>query len=893
MMKHTKWLFLFVVTICTALQPYAELTHKTVLQNGLTVIVRQTNTLQKVSTQLWINVGSKYENTNERGLAHWLEHMLFKGTKVMSEQDMWLAITKLSGSCNAFTSYDSTHFYIDLPIQHWYEALPILADIMNNCTFKQDLMNAEMQVVIQELKMYKDNFGRTLFSNMMSSIFQDHPYHYPVIGYKNDLRHLNRQVLTNFYKKYYVPSNAVLVIVGNIDPDATVQLVEKYFESISAKIKPDTQEFTHQEDICSQSTIIYRNVKQPLVNMSYVIPGFKNSEPFIHSMLMLALTNMKQSRLTKLLVDDRQLVNRIGCSDIELFDYDLFRISFEPKHYSDVSKIIMLIQKEIDTIAEHGITNEELAAAMRLVESSYYSFLESNNAQAYAIATAYLARHDENFVFERYIIKDSELVKTKVKEFASRYLRPWVMHKGYVLPLPESEQNMWQTLQESSNKEDAEILVDKQRKTELEEPCYSITIKPKKPLDALTPQPKVLSLDNGLTVYYYHNSTIPKINLILTLKANSFYQTENQRGMFGILTDMLQEGTKQYSREKLNKEFSKHGIQIGIAPGSVRMDVLKQEFPKAFELLEEIIVHPTFNKTSLAKIKSLVIADLNRFWDNAEDIVRKLVVEYFYDGHPFSKNSVDKKSILRITQKNLFNFHKQYFSPDGATLIIVGDLQDYNIPKLMKQTIANWKGPKIPDMTWPKIVPNTERSTSYNLEREQVIIILASLSIARNHPDFYKLLLFDIVLHEKLFSLRSKSGAFYSISGSLLQGSGKQPGLVCIGANVSQTRLDEAETMIRQALPGFIESFDEDDLEKAKLGLLNQPANCYSTNRSIAETFAFLHHQKLPFDYYVQRSKNIEEISVDDVKQAVSKVLDPAKLVTFKVGRLNDETIEA
>lgn len=886
-MKHNSRLLLFVISIFSTCIP-AEYIHKTILSNGLTVLVRKTNTLQKVSTQLWVNVGSKHEKDNERGLAHWLEHMIFKGTTTMAEADLQLAVAKLSGVCNAATSYDSTRFFIDLPLQHWHEALPILADCMQNCTFKQDRMDAEVQVVIQELKMYKDHFGRALSSYMMSSIFQEHPYHHPIIGYKNNLRQLHRESLIDFYKKYYIPNNALLVIVGNVDPEKTIELVEKYFGSMCAKTKPNEAHFSHALDICSQNTTLYRPIQQPIVRMSYIVPGYKVSEPYIQDVLQLVLTGMPQSRLVQLLVDEHQLANWIYCENFELFDYDLFAISFEPKQYKDVSKIIALIEKEIDHIKEKGISNEELAAAARQVETAYYSLLESNHAQAQAIATGYLARQDENFAFENYVIKDPNSVKAKVQEFVSSYLRPSVMHTGVVLPLPENEKQTWNTIQQIANKEDAEILKDKQRNTELEKPSYSITLEPKKPAEISIPQPEVLKLDNGLTVYYYNNPAIPKINIILQLKANKFYETDDQRGIFSVISNMLQEGTHRYSQEKLNKELSKYAINMNITPGCIFMDMLAQDFPKAFELLEEVVARPKFDDKALKKIKSLLHANIRRFWDSASNIANKLLSEYFYDGHPFAKNyTQDEKSLERITRKNLVAFHRQYFTPHGASLIIVGNLKDYNIPEFIQQTIAHWKGPEVVDIAWPEITPNTQRPTSYHLEREQIILALASLSVARTHPDFYKLQIFDQVLKEKLFSLREQSGAFYTISGSLLYGStNKQPGLVCIMANVSQTRIEEAEDMIRQTLPKFIASFNEDDLEKAKLKLLNSPIDLYSTNSSIASAFAFLHSEELPFDYYAQRNDIIEGITVDEVKEAVTKLVDPEKLVAFKVGRL-------
>lgn len=202
MLKQTYKLLSFLLLTSISLINAGQHVHKYVLKNGLTLLIRPVKTTQNVSTQIWYSVGSKHEADDEKGLAHWLEHMCFKGTDKLSETDIRLTCAKLSGSYNASTNYDRTRYFIDLPAQHWFEALPILADMMTNCTFKQDLLNAELQVVIQEMKNGKDNYGSHLMQTLMASIFPDHPYHYPVIGFKSDLESLTREKLVNFYKKH-------------------------------------------------------------------------------------------------------------------------------------------------------------------------------------------------------------------------------------------------------------------------------------------------------------------------------------------------------------------------------------------------------------------------------------------------------------------------------------------------------------------------------------------------------------------------------------------------------------------------------------------------------------------------------------------------------------------
>ena len=196
------------------LKPFVQ---KYILDNGLTILFLTDNTIPKVSMQLWYDVGSKNEGVGERGYAHLLEHMIFKGTNRLSEADIDSVTHTLSGYCNAFTSYDYTGYLFNFPKQHYKEGLFIFADCMRNCTFKEDMLNSEMKAVIQEFKMGKDRYTSILIQDMISMMFPDHPYHYPVIGYKHDLFSVTGKDLKKFYDKHYHPNNATLIMVGDFD----------------------------------------------------------------------------------------------------------------------------------------------------------------------------------------------------------------------------------------------------------------------------------------------------------------------------------------------------------------------------------------------------------------------------------------------------------------------------------------------------------------------------------------------------------------------------------------------------------------------------------------------------------------------------------------------------
>ena len=358
---------------------------KKVLDNGLTILVREVHNIPKVSIQVFYNIGSKDEKIGEKGIAHLIEHMVFKGTKKLSETDINAAMHKLSGNSNAFTSYDYTGYMFNMPTQHWQEALPIIAECMTNCTFKDDLLNSEMKAVIQEMKMGKDEYFRYLAFELLTLIFPDHPYHYPLIGHKQDLWSVRGKDLLDFYKKHYVPNNAVLIVVGDVKAESVFELAQKYFGDIPLKSEYKKEKYYHNKDIVSKSITLYRDIKQPLSIFAFVIPGMADKNMHVSDAAELVLGKGKGSRLYRKLVDTLNLATYVSADSMRLFDHGIFYIIVEPKDEDSMGKIKSEIINEIKNIAKNGITDKEIERAIKQSKMSYYSNLENIQSQAYDI----------------------------------------------------------------------------------------------------------------------------------------------------------------------------------------------------------------------------------------------------------------------------------------------------------------------------------------------------------------------------------------------------------------------------------------------------------------------------------------------------------------------------
>jgi zinc protease len=867
---------------------------KKILSNGLTILVYPHGAIPKVSSQIWYNVGSKNEATGERGLAHFLEHLVFKGTQTMSEMDLTMIAYKLSGYSNAFTSYDFTGYLFDFPKQHWETSLDLFADCMVNCTFKQQHINSELKAVIQELKLYRDDYMTSLIEDMIAMIFADHPYHHPVIGYKQDLWSITQESLFSFYRKYYTPSNATLVILGDVSPEQAIDAACKRFDKIPRMPEPPKLQAFHSDDMLSRSITLYRDIEQPISIVAFVIPGLKDKKNDYAGPVSWIIANGRGSRLYQKLVEEEKLVSHIEAVIEDFFDHSLFCICFYPYKQSDNERILDIIKKELDRLMSDGFTDLEMQRAIKRVEIDYLALQENNQEFAYVIGETFLATGDENYMID-YPRTLAQITKEDLQGFVKDYMRPIKAHTGYVLPLVKSEKKIWLALQEQSDKLDEEFLSQKIRTEAIEQGSLVDTIQIKPAHAFKFPRAQRIELDNGIVVLHHQTDHAKKIDLILDTKAYSAYDPYDLQGLLYFTSQLLVEGTKKYTAQQLAQELESHGIAFEVKPGLFIMSMHSSDFEKGLELLTEIVSNALLEESAMENVRARIEVGLKNYWDDPSEFIEQLARDIVYVGHPHSYNKAGTiESVFRITHQNILDCYKQMITPQEARLVIVGDIGGYDLPALLKKTIEKWQGPKIATLIYPILRPPVAAVKDFPMNRDQISLGFAGLSVTRFDPVYDALLIFDQIfaggdtgsMVSRLFMLRERSGLFYSIGGSLIEQSGIVPGMIFINTQVSRDRLDEAQHAIMDLIKKSTDHVSHEELTQAKSVIANSLVDNFTSNLSIAMTFLLLDRYGLSPDYFDERVERIMHISCDDVIDRVRPILDPNHIVTIRIGRV-------
>ncbi|MXS80271.1 zinc protease [Nitrosomonas eutropha] len=435
------------VTLLVSPLPASANPHEYLLDNGLKLVIKEDHRSPVVIQQVWYKAGSMDEVNGTTGVAHALEHMMFKGTDSVPTGEFSRRIAAVGGKENAFTSSDYTAYYQQLHQRHLPMAMELESDRMHNLRLTQEEFAKEIQVVMEERRLRTDDQAHALlYEKLMATAFQAHPYRRPIIGWMNDLEHMQVSDAQDWYKRWYAPNNAVLVVVGDVDPESVLALAKKYYGRFSAGKIPSLSERKPQIEppqIGIKRLVVKAPAKLPHLIMGYKVPVLKDPkndwEPYALTILAEVLDGNAAARLNKALVRETRVAISAdaGYSAIERGP-GTFYIDGTPSEGRTADELEQSIRTEIDKIIQSGITQEELARVKAQVVASRIYQLDSTFAQAMQIGrleSIGLSHRDADIILERLQAVTAE----QVRNVAEKYLIDDSLTVAVLDPQPLSE----------------------------------------------------------------------------------------------------------------------------------------------------------------------------------------------------------------------------------------------------------------------------------------------------------------------------------------------------------------------------------------------------------------------------------------------------------------------
>ena len=393
------------------------------LPNGLHVILHQDNSAPVVTTSVMYHVGAKDEAAGRTGFAHFFEHLLFEGTKNIKRGEWFKLVSSNGGSNNANTSPDRTYYYETFPSNNEQLGLWMEAERLRHPVINQIGVDTQREVVKEEKRLRMDNqpYGG-LFNAILTTLFKKHPYKGTVIGSMEDLNSAKLEEFNAFFKKYYIPNNATLVVAGDIKPEQTKKWINEYFGSIP-KGTPNTRNFPKETPITQEfeETIYDANIQIPAYIFAYRTPAGNERDAYILSMLGSYLSKGKSSVLYKKLVDNEKKALAVEAFNLGLVDHSIFAFFAIPMGNTSKDVLKKDIDAEIKKLQTDLISEEDYQKLQNQVENDFVNANSSVEGIANTLADSYLLKGNTNLINEEINIYRS-ITREDLRNAAKKYL---------------------------------------------------------------------------------------------------------------------------------------------------------------------------------------------------------------------------------------------------------------------------------------------------------------------------------------------------------------------------------------------------------------------------------------------------------------------------------------
>jgi len=406
------------------------------LDNGLHVILHQDNAAPVITTSVLYHVGAKDELADRTGLAHFFEHLLFEGTKNIGRGEWFSIISSNGGKNNAFTSNDYTYYYEVFPSNSLELGLWLESERMLHPVINQDGIDTQKDVIKEEKKVGEERpYGKVL-DQVQENLFINHPYKRTVIGESDHLDAASLEDFIAFNKKYYVPNNAILVVAGDIQIDATKKMIADYFGTIPGGA--DVDRVTEQEDPITEAIeakAYDSNIQIPMIVTAYRTPSIKSRDSKTLDMISTYLSDGNSSKLYRKVVDEKKMALEVGAINLSLEDHSMYIIYGLPLGETSLESIISEIDEEVVKIQEDLISEKDYQKLQNKFETNFVNSNSSVEGIANSLAEYYAFYKDTNLINSEIEIYRS-ISREEIQAVAKKYLNP---NQRLVLDyLPES-----------------------------------------------------------------------------------------------------------------------------------------------------------------------------------------------------------------------------------------------------------------------------------------------------------------------------------------------------------------------------------------------------------------------------------------------------------------------
>ncbi len=873
-----------------------------VLPNGLKVLAEARRTAPVVTVMMWYRVGSREEVPGQTGIAHFIEHLMFKGTPTLAKGEIDRLTMQAGGSNNAFTGPDFTAYVFNLPRDRWTAALRIEADRMRNSRFVGGEFEAERQVVMQERRGGEDDPGEQLHEQANGIAFIAHPYRNPVVGWMSDLRRLKRDQILAFYNRYYVPANATCVVVGDLDPRSAIREMERAFAAIPKLPAPARPRLEEPPSLGERRVMLRLEAQAPRLEVLFHTPRRGHLHQAALELIVQALAGGKSSRLYQRLVEGEQLATAVDGGVGDALDGDETHFTVVLKPGASLERAETAVLDELRQVSEKPLLPEELTKARNQLETAFVQGEDTAQERASSLGEA-VSLTGIGYL-DLYLPRLAAVTPAQAQRVAAFYFREANRTIGWLAPKVAAKEP---TGQPGGGTRKASRRVTPAR-------LAARTGGPDRPIPAafhsapstvthsqFRPLPVVRRvLPNGLTVLLLENHATPLFTATAMVRAGSRDELEAQAGLAHFTAAMLDGGTSRRGALEIAQTLETLGVHLQEATtGSVttlQVEGLARTMAPALEVWADVLRRPTFPADKTAAERERILADIHSTADDPGQVALHAFQDLVYGAHPAHRPIEGyERTVAGLTREQLAEFHRRHFLPNQTTVVVVGEFRAVETLRLLEQLFGDWeRGTATVAAVAPPVRQTDQRERRVTLPKVQAQVLLGHLGVARRNPDYVALEVLDMILGTGAGGtftaripqqLRDVQGLAYTVGASITSSAGEEPGLFLASMGVEPKNTSRAVAGLLREIRRFRERpVTSKELADAIHYITGSYVFEFETNDQLADYLLEVEHYGLGIDYRMRYPALVRAVSAADLLRLARRYLDPEHYTLVIVG---------
>ncbi len=882
------------------------------LNNGLKVILHQDKSDPIVAVTILYHVGSNREQPGKTGFAHLFEHMMFQESQHVGQDQFFKLIQGNGGTLNGGTWQDGTIYFQVVPKNALELVLWLESDRMGFLlpTVTQEAFINQQEVVQNEKRQRVDNqpYGHTSYIINKLLYPEGHPYNWQVIGELEDLQNATVKDVHDFYRKWYGPNNATLVIAGDFDSGEVKSLVEKYF----GELKPsDPVKSLEPMPVSLSETkrvhYIDKFAQSPELNIVFPSVNSYTKDSYALDVLANLLSRGKRSPMYKVIVEERKLAPSVSAfqSSSEIAGEFQFRVrAFPNVKLSDVEKAVF---DALEKFEKDGFTNEDLERIKARIETSFYNSVASVLGKSYQLAIYNEFTGSPEFyqqdlknkldvtvedvwnVYNKYI-KNKKFVLTSFVPTGGEEL---IAQPSELYLIPEEKLKPF-------NEEEIAIRKQNPDNNVVVEPIKSVFDRSKMPQlkeDPLVNVPSIWTKDlmNGIKVYGIEYTELPLVEFQMEIKGGLLLDSKEKVGTANLLARMLMQGTKNKTPIELENAIEELGASINVYASSevivLQGNCLASKYDKVISLVEEILLEPRWDEKEFERVKKETLESIRRSKSNPAATATNIFIKLIYGEDHILSNPVlgNQETVSSITIDDLKNYYSNYFTPNNTSFLFVGNLSQENVNNSLRKIEATWpsKVVNIPEVRQPQM---PEKAQVYFVDfpdAKQSEIRIGHIGPSLKDEDYYKVYVMNYKLGGAFNSivnmiLREEKGYTYGARTGF-DGTSTTGYFLASSAVQSNATLESAQ-IFRDEITKYKTGITEEDLEFTKNALLKSNALRFETIGALRGMLTQIARYDYPLDFVKQQETILQNMSPGKHKTLARYYLHPEKMIYLIVG---------